>query len=78
MKEFTDKEHQDLENPNEFVGVVHGRKLEVSFSDKERLVGSTEGYSPNRLGFFFFPANSASNVLRVFVVNANVRQVRWL
>ena len=78
VKEFTDKQHQDPENANQFVGVVHGRKMEVNFTDGERLVGSTEGYSPQRLGFFFFPANSRSNILRAFVVNASVREVKWL
>ena len=78
VKEFTTQENQDPENPSEFTGRVHGRKIEVFFSDGEHLVGSTEGYSPNRLGFFFFPANDRSNVLRAFVVNANVKRVAWI
>jgi hypothetical protein len=78
VKAFTDKEHQDPENPNEFVGAAHGRKIEVTFSDGERLMGTTEGYSPARLGFFFSPANARSNILRIFVVNANVTRVAWL
>ena len=64
-------------------GTSHGRKIEVGFSDGEKMQGSTEGYSPNRLGFFMVPDDTttkdpAVNVLRIFVINANVKQVRWL
>lgn len=75
VKEFADLEPHDTD---QFTGAAHGRKLEVTFTDGQRLVGTTEGYSPKRLGFFVTPANTAGNILRVFVVNANVRQVRWL
>lgn len=57
---------------------VHGRKLEVTFSDGEKLIGTTEAYNPKRLGFFMFPADSGSNNSRIFVVNANVRAVKQL
>ncbi|MGH9777659.1 MAG: DUF6982 domain-containing protein [Candidatus Acidiferrales bacterium] len=77
IKEFTEPGGEKA-NPNEFVGVVHGRKLQVEFSDGELLMGSTEGYAPNRLGFFLFPANSNSNILRAFVINANVKEVKWI
>ena len=61
----------------------HGRKIEVVFSDGEKLQGSTEGYSPNRLGFFMVPGDpttmvSTVMILRIFVINANVKQVSWL
>jgi hypothetical protein len=77
IKEFTEPKGEKA-NPNEFTGVVHGRKIQVEFSDGELLMGSTEGYAPNRLGFFLFPANSSSNILRVFVINANVKEVKWI
>jgi hypothetical protein len=57
---------------------IHGRKLEVTFSDGEKLVGTTEAYNPKRLGFFMFPADPGSNNSRIFVVNANVRAVKQL
>ena len=78
VKEFADAGHHELTHSHEFVGVVHGRKIEVVFGDGERLTGATEGYNPKRLGFFVVPANTGGNNLRVFVVNANVQQVRWL
>jgi hypothetical protein len=56
----------------------HGRKVEVIFSDGEVIQGSTETYNPQKLGFFMFPAHSNSNNLRIFIVNKNVRQVRFV
>ena len=73
VKEFTDLEPYDI---GEFIGVAHGKKVEVIFHDGGRLVGTTQGYNPHRLGFFVIPAKTTGNIIRVFVVNANVSQVR--
>jgi hypothetical protein len=54
----------------------HGRKVVVTFMDGEELSGTTEGYNPQKLGFFMFPLEKDSNNLRVFVINKNVRQVK--
>jgi hypothetical protein len=54
----------------------HGRKVVVKFMDGEELSGTTEGYNPQKLGFFMFPLERNSNNLRIFVVNKNVRQVK--
>ncbi len=53
-----------------------GRKLEVIFNDGDRLVGTTYSFEPSRQGFFVLPADTAGNILRVFVIHKNVRQVR--
>jgi hypothetical protein len=55
-----------------------GRKIEVTFSDGEKVVGTTQAYNPNAKGFFVFPADAKSNSLRIFVVNWNVRDVKFL
>ena len=55
-----------------------GRRLEVTFKDGEKIIGTTEGWSPQKLGFFLFPADGKTNNLRVFVINRNVAQVRLL
>jgi len=55
---------------------MHGRKIEVTFIDGEKVVGRTEGYNPRRLGFFVIPADPKSNNTRIFVVTKNTRQVR--
>ena len=57
---------------------VHGRKLEIMFSDGEKVTGTTEAYNPTKSGFFMFPADGASNNSRIFIVNANVRAVKTL
>jgi hypothetical protein len=53
-----------------------GRTIEVTFADGEKIVGRTEGYNSQRIGFFVFPADPKSNNIRIFVVNRNTRQVR--
>jgi Family of unknown function (DUF6982) len=55
-----------------------GRKVKVTFTDGEVLVGATLGYDPGRLGFFITPPDAQSNNLRVFVVSAAVSDFRYL
>jgi hypothetical protein len=55
-----------------------GRKIEIRFFDGEKIVGTTQAYNPNHKGFFVFPADAKSNSLRVFVVNWNVKDVKFL
>ena len=53
-----------------------GKKVSVTFSDGEVIVGSTLGYDLNRLGFFIFPADPKSNNIRVFAVCAAIQNAR--
>jgi len=62
----------------EFDGKTHGRKVEVTFSDGEVLLGTTLGFSSPEQPFFVQPADAASNNLRVFVAPAATRKVRFL
>ena len=55
-----------------------GRRIRVEFSDGEVLVGTTQGYQPNRPGFFVEPADGGSNIERCYVVAAAARQVALL
>ncbi|HEY5627325.1 MAG TPA: hypothetical protein VIR79_05230 [Nitrospira sp.] len=57
---------------------VNGRKLEVTFTDGESLVGTTTGYDTQRPGFFLFPADDKSNNARMFIVAAAVKNVKFL
>jgi hypothetical protein len=57
---------------------VFGRKVEVTFKDKEVIVGSTLDYNPERIGFFLFPINRHSNNIMVFVVSEAVLNVRFI
>jgi len=56
----------------------HGRKIEVAFHDGEKIAGRTEGFNPQKLGFFVFPDDPMSNNTRIFVVTKNAHQVRFI
>jgi hypothetical protein len=57
---------------------VSGRKISVLFKDGERLVGTTTGYQPDRIGFFLTPADLESNMIRCFVVIKATKEVNML
>jgi hypothetical protein len=57
---------------------AHGRKLEVTFRDDEKIAGTTEAYNRQKVGFFMFPGDRESNNVRIFIVNASVREVKQL
>ena len=54
---------------------VVGRKMTVRFSDGETLVGTTQGFDRQRLGFFLIPADPLSNIERCYVVMAATTDV---
>jgi hypothetical protein len=68
-------EHVDS---NVFDHTPRARKVEVTFRDGEVMTGSTLNYKPDGQGFYLSPANSSGNNLRVFVVLAAVRHLRFL
>ena len=53
-----------------------GRKIAVRFRDGEFMCGYTMSWSPDREGFFIFPADSASNNDRVYVVTASAQEIK--
>ena len=57
---------------------LSGLKVEVMFTDGEKIVGTTTGYDPQRSGFFLFPADPQSNNIRIFVVMSAVKNVQFL
>ncbi len=76
VKDFAgNREYQDDPLPEL---LKRGRKIEAAFSDGEKLVGATEAYHPHKSGFFMFLADSKSNNIRVFVVNKNLRHIKFL
>jgi uncharacterized protein DUF6982 len=61
---------------NELANIVeHQEHVEVVFADGEIGIGMAEPADMGGLGFFLTPTDHANNE-RIFVVNANVRQVR--
>lgn len=69
--------NKDHEEKRSFEGsAVGGIKIKVFFVDGEVLVGTTNGYKPNKTGFWFFPADRESNNIRVFIINSAVKGVK--
>lgn len=50
-------------------------KVKITFGDGETLVGTTQGYTPEREGFFIVPLEGDSNNLRIFVISKAVKEV---
>lgn len=76
VKNFTgNPEHHDSYALQER---THGRKLEVTFQDGEKITGMTETYHPESVGFFISPADSGCNNVRIFIVNKHVQDVKLL
>jgi len=55
---------------------TQGRKIAVRFRDGEFMCGYTMSWSPDREGFFLFPADVGSNNDRVFVVVAATAEIK--
>lgn len=78
VKDFTGKaEYKEVKqfDPSK---PAPGRKIRVVFKDGEVLVGITQGYQPERQGFFLLPADNQSNNERCFVVASAAREVIFL
>ena len=56
----------------------HGRRVEVTFTDAETILGTTLNYRPDCQGFFVSPADPSGNNTRIYVVSKAVRRVRFL
>ena len=55
-----------------------GRKIKIQFKDGEVQYGYTQGYAPNRTGFFVSPCDPDSNNLRIFVVTGATEKVQFI
>jgi hypothetical protein len=55
---------------------AQGKKLAVRFKDGELLCGYSLSYSPDRDGFFMFPADAGSNNLRIYVITASCAEIK--
>ena len=78
VKSFTG--NPDLEERKGFAeeDKPSGRKVKVTFTDGEALHGSVLGYDSRQPGFFLFPVDPKSNNMRVYVVNAAVKNFQYL
>jgi hypothetical protein len=55
-----------------------GRRMKLDLSDGESMVGSSPNYAPGTPGFFFFPADPESNMLKAWIPASSIRQVTFL
>jgi hypothetical protein len=65
------QERKSFEGPT-----MGGIKIKVFFIDGEILLGTTNGYKPDKIGFWFFPVDKNSNNVRAFIVNSAVKGVK--
>ncbi len=78
VKDFTgDRQHKDQKEFDPAQRPV-GRKIRVHFKDGEKIVGTTQGYQPERLGFFLAPADPKSNNQRCYVISAATDKVEFI
>ena len=50
--------HPECHDRTEILPHGHGRVLQVTFNDGEKILGTTEAFNPRRIGFFLFPPGS--------------------
>ncbi len=54
-----------------------GKKTVVEFLDGEKVWGFSQGYSRDKQGFYFYPADPGENNTRIFIVTSAVKDIRF-
>ena len=78
VKDFTGNHHHEDQKEFDPAQRSVGRKIRVRFKDGEEIVGTTQGYRPERPGFFVVPADAESNNERCFVISAATDKVEFI
>lgn len=55
-----------------------GRRIKVTFNDGETVLGSAPAIDPMSIGFFLFPADNQANTIKIYVINGNVKETKFL
>ena len=55
-----------------------GKKIRVVYHDGETQLGYTQGFTPNRPGFFIFPCDANCNNERIFVVTKATKEIQFV
>ena len=76
VKDYDGNKDRKKSYTDEITGT--GRKMKVDFTDGESIIGFTLGYSPERTGFYFTPADAGGNNLRIFVVKSATNKTAFL
>jgi hypothetical protein len=74
VKDYQGDRSHDYSYTDQIAG--GGKRIKVDFSDGEEIVGYTQGYSPDRPGFFLTPADTQGNNERIFVVQSATKRVQ--
>jgi hypothetical protein len=78
VKDFAGKPDYTPNNEFDEGKTSAGRRIKVVFSDGETIVGTTQGYQPNRPGFFMVPADQGVNIERCYVVTSSTKEITLL
>lgn len=78
VKDFTGHPEHEEKHGFETGQHVYGRKLKILFKDGETLVGISQSYHPERIGFFMTPCDPESNTIRAFVVNKFIKTIETI
>ena len=54
-----------------------GKKTVVEFLDGEKVWGFSQGYSREKKGFYFYPADPAENNTRIYIVTSAVKDIHF-
>lgn len=71
------KDYQAVKTFSNASKSAYGKKTIVHFKDGEVMYGFTQGYVPNRPGFFLFPVDPQGNNLKMFILQTCVTQVEF-
>jgi hypothetical protein len=76
VKDFEGNKKREDSYPDVVPG--GGRKVQIKFKDGESVIGYTQGFSPDRPGFFVIPADMKGNNERIFVITSATEEVTFL
>ncbi len=78
VKEFAGNPEYNDKKEFDPVKTVIGRKIKIIFNDGELMIGATQGYQPDRTGFFVIPTDPLSNIERCFVIKSATQHVSFI
>jgi len=56
-------------------GPIGSTKVKITFYDGEVIIGTTQGYTLNREGFFIVPVEEDTNNLRIYVISKAMKNI---
>jgi hypothetical protein len=57
---------------------AEGRRAVLTFLDGETIWGTVTEDDPSSSGFYFTPADDRDNNIRIFIVRASLKELRWV